>query len=170
MEIQLLLNKRVNTRSAFVVLALLALTNYFYGQGIEVQRLFNAYPNQSSVYLEESEDAVIKVVKNKLSIVRHHHERFLILKSNYNYVRSKRVRTGAFVEVKDLRAYIHVYNGKSHKRREISNIKLASENSGDDSFYNSDKFYTIEFFDAKEGDIIEITYKEEYLEPRFFGV
>ncbi|MBL7932022.1 MAG: DUF3857 domain-containing protein [Bacteroidia bacterium] len=150
--------------------ALLFIRGSFNAQGVEVQRLLSAYPNQSSLYLEKAEEAVIKVVKNKLTIVRNHHERFLILKSNYNYLRNKRVRTGAFVEVKDLHAYIHVYNGKKHRRREINTIKLASENAGDDSFYNSDKFYTIEFFDAKEGDIIEVNYKEEYLEPRFFGM
>lgn len=150
----------------FVVLLHSNLAN---AQELFIPELLKSYPNQPCLYLERKEKAVIQVLKNKLNVTKEHHERFLILKGNYNNIRKKRIHSSPFVKIEDLKVFIHVYNGKTHKRRKVEDIQLNSENFGDGSFYDSDMYYTISFPEAKEGDIIEISYRENYLEPRFFG-
>ncbi|MBK6833101.1 MAG: DUF3857 domain-containing protein [Bacteroidetes bacterium] len=94
----------------------------------------------------------------------------LLLKKGLSNVRSKKIYTSEFVKVKNLRVYLYVYNGKKHSRKELNSIELKSEHSDENGiFYDNAQFYNITFYDANEGDIIEIEYDQEWIEPRFFG-
>ncbi len=140
-----------------------------YGQKVNVQAYLDAYPQQPFVYLNKSEQVKISIKDKKFSVIEHHHEELLILKSNLNSIRSKKVRTNAFIDIQNLKAYIYVYNGKSHSKSRLTSIDLKSENDGDETFYDDDQFYYIHFSEAKEGDIITIDYDTDFKEPRFFG-
>lgn len=138
-------------------------------QKIDVRYYALAFPNESYVCLDKTEKAELKIVKNRIQIIQHHHEKLLILKNNLNATRSRKVRTNAFIRVANLSANILVYDGKNHSRKKITDFELASENDNDGNFYDAAKYYTVNFRFAKEGDIIEIDYDDEFIEPRFFG-
>ncbi len=137
---------------------------------IDVERLFSLYPNQQLIYLNRQENIDIKTEKNLLSVISHNSEKMLLLKKGLSNVRSKKIYTSEFVKVKNLRVYLYVYNGKKHSRKELNSIELKSEHSDENGiFYDNAQFYNITFYDANEGDIIEIEYDQEWIEPRFFG-
>jgi len=105
-----------------------------------------------------------------LQITKTFSEKFLISRSTLNIIRNLKVRTSSFIKVSDIQAYIHVYNGKNHSKKKLTDIVLKSEDDLKNGvFYEGDEFYVINFFDAKGGDIIEVNYKETYVEPQFFG-
>ena len=147
---------------------LLLVSQNFFSQKTDVGFYFKKYPNESYINLDKTESSEISIVKNKLQVVQHHHEEFMILKNNLSSVRSKKVPTNGFMEVKNLKANIFVYNGKTHKKEKITTIRLESENNSDATFYDDYQYYTISFLTAKEGDIIEVDYDQVFSEPRFF--
>ncbi|PBQ31945.1 hypothetical protein CNR22_09240 [Sphingobacteriaceae bacterium] len=157
----------MKTLSFFV---LLLCTNAVFAQKADVNYYSTKYPNTAYINLDKSENTNISITKGALEIVQHHHEEFMILKSTLNSVRSKKVYTSSFIKVKNLTAFIHIYNGKTHKKEKITSIHLESENDNDATFYDDNQSYTISFLEAKEGDIIEVDYDQLFVEPRFFDV
>ncbi|MBA3663606.1 MAG: DUF3857 domain-containing protein [Bacteroidetes bacterium] len=141
-----------------------------YAQKTDVAYYLKAYPEAPLIYLEKSEDVKIKLVKNSISIIRENHQKFLVLKSNLNHIRNKKIRTDGFIKVGNLNAYHYVYNGSKHNKTPITDIDLKTEHDDNGTFYDDDKYYNIGFPNVKEGDIIEINYDEEYTEPRFLGI
>ncbi|HEY1039320.1 MAG TPA: DUF3857 domain-containing protein [Bacteroidia bacterium] len=136
---------------------------------VNVPQLFAKFPNQQLVYLLKQEQVEIKTTKGVLSVINHNTEKFLLLKNGLSNVRSKKIRTSEFVKVNNLKAHLYIYNGKKHSKKEITTIELKAEHNDDGIFYDNSQFYNITFYDAKEGDIVEIQYDEEWVEPRFFG-
>lgn len=163
-----MLNKSAHTPGKIALAILVFLSCNFYSQKTDVAFYIKKYPNESYINLDKTESTNITIEENKIRIVQHHHEEFMILKSTLSSVRSKKVPTNMFMEIKNLKANIFVYNGKTHKKEKITTIRLESENSGDATFYDDYQYYTISFLNAKEGDIIEVDYDQHYAEPRFF--
>lgn len=148
--------------------ALILIGTLSLAQKADVDFYSKKYPNESYINMDKTENTTISIVKNSLQIVQHHHEEFMILKSTLSSVRSKKILTNSFIQIKDLKASIYVYNGKTHKKEKITSIRLESENSNDATFYDDYQYYTISFLKAKEGDIIEVDYDQLFSEPRFF--
>lgn len=127
------------------------------------------YPNTALVCLNSDEKTDIKIKNNKLSIIKHNANELLILKSNLTF-KSKRIRTDDFIKVSNVKATIKTFNGKKYKTKKISNIYLKTEHDEYNGvFYDNGLYYIIDYSEVKDGDIVTISYDEEYVEPRFFG-
>lgn len=139
-------------------------------ESLRIEDILKKYPNELIVYISKNEKYNLDIVKGKLKITKSFSEKFLISRNAFNTVRNIKVRTSNFIKVDQLEAHIHVYNGKSHSKKKLTDIVLKSEDDLKNGvFYDGDEFYIINFFEAKGGDIIEVSYTETYQEPQFFG-
>lgn len=153
-----------------VILFLLNCLEYYTQESKEYEQILNRYKNEHVIYLERNEDYILDVVKNKLSIVKQVREKFLISYNTLNSIRNRKIATDNFIQVNEIEAVLFVNDNGKYKKKKINTIELNKEHSTDGGiFYDDNKYYNVSFFEAKGGDIVEISYKEIYNEPRFFG-
>lgn len=141
-----------------------------FSQKVSVDYFLKSFPNEPFIYLNKTEHSELKVVKNNLSVSKHVYTRILILKNNLSQIRTKKIRTTGFIKASNIRAKHYVFDGSGHKKKTITDIELKKEHNDGYTFYDGDQYYSVNFADAKDGDIIEIDYDEEYTEPRFFDL
>ncbi len=139
-------------------------------QGPDMAYFRKTYPQESFVFLNKVADVKMEIRSGALSVIQHHHEELLILNSNHNTVRKRKIRNSSFIRVMHVQASMQVWDGKGYKKQKLRNIELRSEHNSSDIFYGDDQFYYVNFPEAKEGDIVSIDYDEEYREHRFFGM
>ena len=155
--------------SFLYLLLVLLISSAAWSQPVPVEELLKKYPNYPYIHLERTQQASIQIKKNKLLITTHYHDRFLILSNNLNTARSRKIQTDSFTTVKNIKALHAVYTNGKHSVKKISDITLQSEHQDEVAFYNDDKYYKINFYEAKSGDIITIDYDVVFAQPRFFG-
>lgn len=142
---------------------------FILSQNPNLDKLNLLYPNEGVIYLNSKDVAELKIYKNKLTIVKHKTQDFLILNSNLS-TKNKKIRTDDFIKTSNIKAYIKVLKGKKYHKKKITKIDFKSEHDEYNGvFYDNSHYYNIDFSDVNSGDIVTISYDEEYLEPRFFG-
>jgi len=126
------------------------------------------YPNKPFVYLYKTTSFDVQVKDKKPYVLRKYKEQRLFLTDMAKAYDTRKIATSAMIEVKNVKAWILVPNGKKYSRTEVTTISLKEEGS-DENFYDGEKQYVIKFPSTLPGNILEIEYEEVYNEPRFFG-
>ena len=151
--------------------ALISLPLLLQAQEYNVEPLLKQHARQPFIYLLKSEEVNVQSKGNNMPVVKARiREELLICKNNYQSVRSKKVRSSLQAEVSNISARLCVYNGKKHHPQKLEITASQIETRGGSTFFDDDKYFTIQFPGAKEGDIVQIDYDITYPDPRYFGI